>query len=159
MRFNLIVLFCLVHLACVCAADDTANAIAPTHAEVSYGPHPMNVLDFYQAEGEGRSTSVDLHSWWWLDRRGQEAGSCEVQTLSRQRHFLCGDQLPINRCGPVTCSRSRCGSRNTIHTIQGERVEYKSESHCFDRWQALVLALRCGFCCTMILRIQKRKIL
>ena len=82
MRFNLIVLFCLVHLACVCAADDTANAIAPTNAEVSYGPHPMNVLDFYQAEGEGaRPLLIYIHGGGWI-------GGDKKQDPARFKPFL-----------------------------------------------------------------------
>jgi len=35
---------------------------APTHADVAYGPHPRNVLDFWKAEGEGdRPLVVFIH--------------------------------------------------------------------------------------------------
>jgi acetyl esterase/lipase len=47
------------------AADD-AKPTAPTHANVSYGPHERNVLDFWQAEGEGpRPMLVYIHGGGW----------------------------------------------------------------------------------------------
>jgi len=46
------------------AADDTE--FSPTLAEVSYGPHAMNVLDFWKAEGEGpRPLLVYIHGGGW----------------------------------------------------------------------------------------------
>src|SRR3990170_137734 len=47
------------------AAD--AKQAAPTHANVSYGPHPRNVLDFWQAEGNGpRPLLVYIHGGGWV---------------------------------------------------------------------------------------------
>lgn len=38
----------------------------PTHADVSYGPYKMDVLDFWQAEGEGpRPLLVYIHGGGW----------------------------------------------------------------------------------------------
>jgi acetyl esterase/lipase len=46
------------------AADDIGPA--PTMANVSYGPHAMNVLDFWKAEGEGpRPLLVYIHGGGW----------------------------------------------------------------------------------------------
>lgn len=47
-------------------AADEAKPLAPTHAEVSYGPHARNVLDFYAAKGEGpRPLLVYIHGGGW----------------------------------------------------------------------------------------------
>lgn len=49
----------------VTAAEKPAEE-GPTHAEVSYGPHTANVLDFWQAEGEGpRPLLVYIHGGGW----------------------------------------------------------------------------------------------
>lgn len=48
--------------------SDTARALprTPTHAEVAYGPHARNVLDFWQAPGEGpRPLVVFIHGGGW----------------------------------------------------------------------------------------------
>ena len=46
------------------AADEKGPA--PTAANVSYGPHAMNVLDFWKAEGEGpRPLLVYIHGGGW----------------------------------------------------------------------------------------------
>lgn len=48
------------------AAEETP-ALPPTHAEVSYGPHPRNVLDFWQAEGKApRPMLVYIHGGGWV---------------------------------------------------------------------------------------------
>lgn len=49
----------------LCAAAE-ALAEEPTYAAVSYGPHERNVLDFWQAEGEGpRPLLVYIHGGGW----------------------------------------------------------------------------------------------
>lgn len=41
--------------------------LPPTHAEVAYGPDKMNVLDFWEAEGEGpRPLLVYIHGGGWI---------------------------------------------------------------------------------------------
>lgn len=55
---------------------------APTHADVSYGPHAMNVLDFWQAEGDGpRPLLVYIHGGGWI-------GGDKKQDAARTRPFL-----------------------------------------------------------------------
>jgi arylformamidase len=44
-----------------------ASTIAPTHAEVSYGEHKMNVIDFWKADGDGpRPLLVYIHGGGWI---------------------------------------------------------------------------------------------
>ncbi len=47
-------------------AADEAKQLPPTSADVSYGPHPRNVLDFWKAEGAGpRPLLVYIHGGGW----------------------------------------------------------------------------------------------
>lgn len=47
-------------------ADEKPKAVPPTHADVSYGPHPENVVDFWAAEGDGpRPLHVYIHGGGW----------------------------------------------------------------------------------------------
>lgn len=49
------------------AGKPKAVALAPTHANVSYGPDKMNVVDFWQADGEGpRPLLVYIHGGGWI---------------------------------------------------------------------------------------------
>lgn len=48
-------------------AADEAKPTTVTHTDLSYGPHKMNVLDFYQAEGDGpRPLLVYIHGGGWI---------------------------------------------------------------------------------------------
>jgi len=52
------------------SADDPAKTadpkLVPTHANVSYGPHERNVLDFWKADGDGpRPLLVFIHGGGW----------------------------------------------------------------------------------------------
>jgi arylformamidase len=50
------------------SAQQSAPSTGPTHANVSYGPHERNVLDFWQAEGEGpRPLLVFIHGGGWVN--------------------------------------------------------------------------------------------
>ncbi len=41
--------------------------LAPTHGDVSYGPHEKNVLDFWRAEGDGpRPLLIYIHGGGWI---------------------------------------------------------------------------------------------
>jgi len=54
----------------------SAQELQPTHAEVSYGPHARNVLDFWQAPGDGpKPLLVFIHGGGWVggDKRQQPA--------------------------------------------------------------------------------------
>jgi len=56
---------CLVLTAPLFAADESKQ-LPPTFADVSYGPHPRNVLDFWKAEGDGpRPLLVYIHGGGW----------------------------------------------------------------------------------------------
>jgi arylformamidase len=59
-----------------------AQEPAATHSDVSYGPHPMNVLDFWRAEGDGpRPLLVYIHGGGWI-------GGDKKQPDARFRPFL-----------------------------------------------------------------------
>ncbi|HEY2251342.1 MAG TPA: alpha/beta hydrolase [Planctomycetaceae bacterium] len=63
-------------------ADDEPQQLAPTQAEVSYGPHKMNVLDFWKAEGDGpRPLLVYIHGGGWT-------GGDKKQNTGAYRPFL-----------------------------------------------------------------------
>lgn len=63
-------------------AADPPPQIAPTHADVSYGPHERNVLDFWQAKGEGpRPLFVYIHGGGWT-------GGDKKQDTKRYQPFL-----------------------------------------------------------------------
>ncbi|MGE3313562.1 MAG: alpha/beta hydrolase fold domain-containing protein [Planctomycetaceae bacterium] len=58
-------------------AADAEKSFAPTQANVSYGPHARNILDFWKAEGEGpRPLLVYIHGGGWVagDKK-QDEGS------------------------------------------------------------------------------------
>lgn len=62
--------------AVVCHAAAAADSPAPTHADVPYGPHERNVLDFWQAKGDGpRPLLVYIHGGGWTggDKRQDPA--------------------------------------------------------------------------------------
>jgi arylformamidase len=51
----------------VSTAQEKPQTFAPTHANVSYGPHQANVLDFWVAEGDGpRPLLVYIHGGGWI---------------------------------------------------------------------------------------------
>lgn len=53
-------------LLCVSTAVAAEKDLTPTQADVPYGPEPMQVLDFYQAPGEGpRPLLVYIHGGGW----------------------------------------------------------------------------------------------
>lgn len=48
-------------------AKAALKPFAPTHANVSYGPHASNVVDFWKAEGDGpRPLLVYIHGGGWI---------------------------------------------------------------------------------------------
>ena len=56
--------------------------LTPTQANVSYGPDPMNVIDFWKAEGDGpRPLLVYIHGGGWT-------GGDKKTNESRFRPFL-----------------------------------------------------------------------
>jgi acetyl esterase/lipase len=65
MRFSLAVLICLS--TATGFAADQPKALMPTHADVKYGPHRLNAIDFWQAEGDGpRPLLVHIHGGGWI---------------------------------------------------------------------------------------------
>ncbi|MBP87941.1 MAG: lipase [Planctomycetaceae bacterium] len=71
-----LIAFLLLAVTVPTFAADAAKGIKPTHAELSYGPHKMNVLDFYKAEGDGpRPLLVYIHGGGWIggDKKRGEA--------------------------------------------------------------------------------------
>lgn len=66
MKSFALALVSLVALIGSLLAADPPKQIAPTHAEVSYGPHERNVLDFWKAAGDGpRPLLVFIHGGGW----------------------------------------------------------------------------------------------
>jgi arylformamidase len=60
-------LFFLVALGITLRADAADIPLPPTYANVSYGPHERNVLDFWQAEGAGpRPLLIAIHGGGWV---------------------------------------------------------------------------------------------
>jgi acetyl esterase/lipase len=81
MRVLATVLFTLIVVGGSLAAEK-AKQLAPTLAEVSYGPDKMNVLDFWKAEGDGpRPLLVYIHGGGWI-------GGDKKQSPERFRPFL-----------------------------------------------------------------------
>lgn len=65
---NAAVMFVLFSIgSCLSFAADTQEQPAPTKSNVSYGPDSRNVLDFWQATGDGpRPLLVYIHGGGWL---------------------------------------------------------------------------------------------
>jgi len=62
----ILLLSCLLLANVVAHGDDKAASQPPTHADVAYGPHERNVLDFWKAPGDGpRPLLVYIHGGGW----------------------------------------------------------------------------------------------
>lgn len=62
----LAMVFSIVLMGGVMALAAEAPPETPTYADVSYGPHPRQALDFWQADGEGpRPLLVYIHGGGW----------------------------------------------------------------------------------------------
>jgi len=56
-----------IAFATIGLAQDSTEEPAPTIADLSYGPHAMNVLDFWKAKGDGpRPLLVYIHGGGWV---------------------------------------------------------------------------------------------
>ena len=78
------IVFCSVVIATasLLAADPPKPQLPPTHADVSYGPHARNVLDFWKADGDGpRPLLVYIHGGGWT-------GGDKKQDTARYQPFL-----------------------------------------------------------------------
>lgn len=65
MKTVISILFALVATTPLVAEE--AKPLSPTHADVSYGPHKRNVLDFWEAKGAGpRPLLVYIHGGGWV---------------------------------------------------------------------------------------------
>jgi arylformamidase len=63
MKLSLLLVALLASARLLLAAEEARQ---PTHADVSYGPHERNVLDFWKAEGQGpRPLLVYIHGGGW----------------------------------------------------------------------------------------------
>ena len=66
MKSLVVVVFSLIAFTGSLFAADEPKPLPPTQAEVSYGPHARNVLDFWKAEGDGpRPLLVHIHGGGW----------------------------------------------------------------------------------------------
>ena len=67
MKATIAVLFLLLAALQYSAAAEDPKELPPTMADVSYGPHKADVLDFWKAEGEGpRPLLVHIHGGGWI---------------------------------------------------------------------------------------------
>ncbi len=74
MKSFTVALLSFVLLASASIAADPPKQIAPTQAEVKYGAHERNVLDFWQAEGDGpRPLLVHIHGGGWTSGDKKQA--------------------------------------------------------------------------------------
>jgi acetyl esterase/lipase len=72
----------LFSAATALAEDEPRPQLPPSEANVSYGPHPRNVLDFWKAEGDGpRPLLVYIHGGGWT-------GGDKQQNTDHYRPFL-----------------------------------------------------------------------
>ena len=75
-------LFTVVTLTLTSTAQENPPELAPTHANVSYGPHEANVLDIWTAKGEGpRPLLVYIHGGGWI-------GGTRKRSAAQVRPFL-----------------------------------------------------------------------
>lgn len=66
----------ILAFACLFVLTDAAAGAEPTAADVAYGPHDRNVLDFWQADGDGpRPLLVFIHGGGWT--QGDKSGWSE----------------------------------------------------------------------------------
>ena len=66
MKFYITIVFALIAVTSSLFAADETKSLEPTQANVSYGPHERNVLDFYKANGDGpRPLLVYIHGGGW----------------------------------------------------------------------------------------------
>jgi acetyl esterase/lipase len=65
--------FLAILTACALTTDlhaEDAKPLAPTHANVTYGPHERNDLDFWKADGDGpRPLLVFIHGGGWAETK------------------------------------------------------------------------------------------
>ena len=81
MRASLLSCLSLLVATSALLADDGP---APTLAELSYGPHAANVLDFWKAEGDGpRPLLVYIHGGGWRGGDKQRSSAAYVPFLDR----------------------------------------------------------------------------
>ncbi len=66
MKSCIAIVFSLLAVTSSLFAADEAKSLEPTQANVAYGPHERNVLDFYKAKGDGpRPLLVYIHGGGW----------------------------------------------------------------------------------------------
>jgi len=63
-----------------------SNLPRPTYANVSYGPHERNGLDFWQAKTK-QPAGFGFHSWRRLRGRQQKRAAAVVEIPPRCRHL------------------------------------------------------------------------
>ncbi|MFK5924411.1 MAG: alpha/beta hydrolase [Verrucomicrobiota bacterium] len=80
----------LVFIVQVSIAAEAPEVIEATRAEVAYGSHEMNVLDFWQAEGDGpRPLLIYIHGGGWVGGdKTKWMGGTPIKLASRLKPFL-----------------------------------------------------------------------
>lgn len=71
---------------------------APTLAEVRYGSHLRQVLDFWRADSVAPTPFVfAIHGGAWIEGEKERVSRfVEVADFAQGRDFRCGDQLPLH---------------------------------------------------------------
>lgn len=86
MKIALTLAFALTVPGWLVAQDQkpSASPDAPTHANVSYGPHKANVLDIWIADGEGpRPIHVYIHGGGWIGGDKSKKGNPQKAWLAK----------------------------------------------------------------------------
>ena len=108
------------------AAPSSPDAPKPTLADVPYGTHPKQVLDFYKAESATPTPLVFyIHGGGWMD--GSKA-AIQRKRVSEGRHLGRFDRVslrPGGDCRRGRCRRSRARSHDAARALQFVRSKAK----------------------------------
>ncbi|HJT33797.1 MAG TPA: alpha/beta hydrolase [Pirellulales bacterium] len=141
---------CPVFIRSAPAQQSAAPQIEPTHADVSYGPAKRNVLDFYQADGEGPAPLlVHIHGGGFVGgdkRQGLNAGM--LQALKKSGvHFASINYRFVNGKDVIFPAPQLDGARAVqfLRTKAGDWKIDKRRVACFGGSAGAGISLWVGF--------------